>query len=263
MKGSLTLLGTSGSAGVPMIGCKCAVCISPSPFNKRLRPSAYVQINGKSLLVDVGPDFRQQALKFGIDHLDGLLLTHTHYDHIAGVDELRLFCFRQKKPFPCLLSKESFKDLRERYAYLFRGKAEEGKTISTELDCHVLKEACGEVEFCHVPVSFCSYYQGETKVNGFRIGNIAYISDIKQYEESIFETLDGVETLVLSALKQESSPLHLSFEDAICFAERSGAKQTWLTHVGHFHDHDAANFLLPSFVRLGFDGLTLDFECTK
>src|SRR5579872_5993917 len=108
MKGIFQFLGTGASAGVPVIGCKCEVCTSSSPKDKRFRPSALVRIGEKSLLIDIGPDFRSQALQFGLENLSGLLLTHTHYDHIAGIDEIRLFNDRQKKAFPCLLSKESF-----------------------------------------------------------------------------------------------------------------------------------------------------------
>ena len=118
--GQFLFLGTSASAGIPVIGCKCAVCLSSSPQNRRLRPSGLLKIGNRSLLIDVGPDFREQALKYGIDSLDGLILTHTHYDHIAGIDELRVFYLRSGKKLPCLLSQESLKDLQKRYDYLFQ-----------------------------------------------------------------------------------------------------------------------------------------------
>ena len=124
MIGKFLFLGTSASAGVPIIGCKCPVCTSSSPRNHRLRPAGLLQVAGRTLLIDVGPDFRQQALKYQIDAPDGLILTHTHYDHIAGIDELRVYYVRSKKPFPCLLSQESFEDLKRRYYYLFRPSGE-------------------------------------------------------------------------------------------------------------------------------------------
>jgi phosphoribosyl 1,2-cyclic phosphate phosphodiesterase len=256
MKGEFLFLGTGASAGVPLIGCKCAVCTSSSPKNKRFRPSGLIQIHGKQLLIDIGPDFRSQALQFGIDNIDGLLLTHTHYDHIAGIDEVRLFNTRQKKPFPCLLSKESLEDVQKRY-YYFANVNEN----SAKLDYTVLDGDKGKTEFLGIPISYCSYIQGSMKVTGFRVGDFAYISDIREYDESIFPVLHGVRKLVLSSLKPETSPFHLSFEEATAFASRVGAQETWITHLGHFIDHDAGNALLPPQVRLAYDGLKLEFTC--
>lgn len=259
MRGTFLFLGTGASAGVPLIGCKCAVCASASLKNKRLRPSGLVRVGGKVLLVDVGPDFRTQALQHHIDHLDGLLLTHTHYDHIAGIDELRLFNVRQKMAMPCLLSRESFQDIQRRYYYLFTSEG----TTSAKLDFSILPQERGKVEFLGLPVRYCSFSQASMKVTGFRFGDFAYISDIRNFDEPIFETLQGVRKLVLSSLKPENSPFHLSFDEARAFAKRVGASETWLTHLGHFIDHDEGNALLPPEMRIAYDGLTLEFTCTN
>lgn len=258
MKGTFLFLGTGSSTGVPSIGCKCAVCTSHSPKNKRLRPSGFVEIAGKSLLIDAGPDLRAQLLHNGIDHLDGLLLTHTHYDHIAGIDELRVFSRRHKKAFPCLLSRESFEEMQRRYHYLFN----EGGN-SAKLEFVVLEKEAGKSEFLTVPILYCSFKQGAMKVTGFRFGELAYISDIHKYEESLFSSLQGVRKLILSSLQPEKSPVHLSFEQAVLFAKRTGAEETWLTHLGHAIDHDQGNGLLPPEVRLAYDGLKLEFTCTN
>jgi len=243
-----------------MIGCKCAVCTSPLPKNKRFRPSGWIQIGGLSFLIDVGPDFHSQAIKFGVDHLDGLLLTHTHYDHIAGIDELRIFNIRQKKPFPCLLSQESFEEIQKRYYYFFR---KDDPVLSAKLEFSLLEREMGQTEFLGIPISYCSFSQGPMKVTGFRVGDFAYISDIREYDASIFTMLKGVRKLVLSALRPETSHFHLSFDEAVHFARRVEAEETWLTHVGHFLDHDAANALLPPEVRMGYDGLKVEFTCTN
>ncbi len=259
MKGTFLFLGTGASAGVPIIGCTCAVCSSQDPRNQRLRPSGLIRMGDRTLLIDVGPDFRQQALRHRISHLDGLLLTHTHYDHIAGIDELRVLNFRMKKSFPCLLSAASYRDLKTRYYYLFEEEAAP-EYKAARLDCHVLPDDQGEIEFLGLKIGYISYTQADMQVNGFRIGDFAYISDIREYNEKIFDSLRGVRTLVLSALRAEPSRVHLTLDEAVAFAERVGAKHTWLTHLSHALDHEKACQLLPSHVQLGYDGLEFSFQ---
>jgi phosphoribosyl 1,2-cyclic phosphate phosphodiesterase len=257
--GSFLFLGTGASAGVPIIGCTCPVCQSTDSRNQRLRPSGVLKMKEKALLIDIGPDFRQQALKHKIFHLDGLILTHTHFDHIAGIDELRVLNFRQKKAFPCLLSRESLLDLHTRYGYLFKKSAEK-TTHAAELDCQVLPQREGSIEFCGVNIGYTSYLQGGMLVNGFRLGRFAYISDIREFDETIFSFLDGVEQLVLSALRVEPSSVHFSLDEAVSFSKKVGAHQTWLTHLSHALDHETSNRLLPSNVQLGYDGLEISFQ---
>ena len=259
MKATFTFLGTGSSTGVPLIGCDCAVCRSIDPRNQRLRPSGLVRIGDKAILIDVGPDFRQQALKYKITDLNGLMLTHTHYDHIAGIDELRVLNFRHKKPFPILLSKESYLDLQERYAYFFR-EHKEGASHATSLDCQVLPHESGAIEFLGEHVRYVSFMQASMKVNGFRIGSFAYVSDIQRYSEDVLHFLKGVEWLVLSALSEAPSPVHFSLSEATEFAQKVGAKRTWLTHLSHAVEHETASKKLPSNVQLGFDGLEFSFE---
>ncbi len=257
MQGSFLFLGTGASAGVPLIGCACPVCQSIDPHNQRLRPSGVVKIGDKAFLIDVGPDFRQQALKHKIFHLDGLLLTHTHFDHIAGIDELRVLNFRQKKAFPCLLSKESLSALHVRYRYLF---THEYSSLTTELDCHELPQDSGIIEFCGVKIGYTSYRQGGMKVNGFRIGKFAYISDIREHGEDVYSFLDGVDQLVLSALRREPSHVHFSLDEAVEFSSKIGARQTWLTHLSHAIDHETTRSQLPPNIQPGYDGLEIFFH---
>lgn len=255
--GRFLFLGTSASAGIPMIGCKCSVCRSPSPYNRRLRPSGLLRIRERSFLIDVGPDFREQALKYKIDTLDALILTHTHYDHVAGIDELRVYYLQSQKKLPCLLSQESLRDLKKRYDYLFEPIGA-GPTLSAQIAYTTLEGDMGEVEFLGVKFGYVSYFQGGAKVNGFRVGDFAYISDIRDYDPSIFAGLKGVKTLVLSALREEASPLHLSLDEAVAFARTVGAQKTVLTHISHALDHSLINQKLPPAIQLGYDGLELD-----
>ncbi len=256
MQATFLFLGTGGSAGVPVITCKCEVCQSSSPFNKRFRPSGLLTVGRKKLLIDVGPDFRDQALRYGIEDLDGVLLTHTHYDHIGGIDELRIFYLKHKRRLPTLSSIETYDELRHRFHYLFMTKQADG-TLQSQLDFTILQEDFGKVNFLGIPIEYVSYFQANMKVSGYRIKNFAYISDIRQYDDEVVEKLQGVETLVLSALRYDPTEVHFTIEEAIAFSEKVGAKQTFFTHIAHELDHDKTNQKLTPQIRLAHDGLEI------
>lgn len=258
MVGKFLFLGTGPSTGIPVIGCSCGVCTSDSSFNRRLRPSGFFRIGEKTILVDVGPDFREQALKYKIDQLDGVLLTHTHYDHIAGIDELRVYYLLQKKPLPFLLSQESFDELKIRYYYLLQPVGP-SSSLTAQLDMHVLPQERGEIDFLGVKILFFSYFQGPMKVTGYRIGDFAYVSDLKGYSEEIFESLKGVRNLVISALRDGPAKLMLSLDEAIAFSKKSGARSTWITHMNHEIDYHVVSQKLPSGIQLAYDGLEIEF----
>lgn len=246
----LLFLGTGGSMGIPMIGCKCAVCTSSSSYNKRLRPSVLITKEKKRYLIDVGPDYRMQALKYGIDTLDGLLLTHTHYDHVGGFDELRIYPFVQQKPMPCLLSNKALEELKIRYHYLFSPSEEMFKF-------QILEKEHGTVNFEGLPITYISYDQLGMKVNGFRLETFAYVTDILRFSEEVFPPLRGIETLVMSGRRWERSNAHLSLTEAIEFAKKTGAKKTYFTHIAHEIDHRDTNQKLPEGFSLAYDGLEL------
>lgn len=245
--------------GTPVIGCACAVCKSSDPHNMRLRSSIFITINGQRLLVDCGPDFRQQALLYDIDQLDGMIVTHAHNDHIAGIDELRVFCLRSGKPIPCLLSSDTLKDLKVRFNYLFEER-EPYAGLLARFGIQEFERDRGEVVFQGMRVGYFSYYQLGMRVDGLRFGNLAYVSDIKDYPETIFEDLRGVKTLVLSALRFDSTKMHFNIDDAIAFAKKVGAEKTWLMHVSHELDHEKGNAYLPDNIEIAYDGLQLEFE---
>lgn len=258
MKGRLLFLGTGASVGIPLIGCECEVCRSDLPFNKRLRPSVLLKIDGKEFLIDAGPDFRQQALRAHIKHLSGVILTHAHYDHTAGMDELRVISYNNQKPLPVLLSRETAQDIKIRFYYLFPGPPPLEHVVE-RIKFQVLPEEEGGVVFEGIPVGYFSYEQGGMKVNGFRFGSLAYLSDIRIYSPSIFDHLKGIKTLVISALRYDSSALHFSVDEAVEFIARAGAEKAWLTHISHELEHTQANLALPSHIRLAYDGLEIEF----
>lgn len=242
--------------GIPVIGCHCSVCMSESPCNTRLRPSGLITLNEKKILIDCGPDFRTQCLRYKVQRLDGIIFTHSHHDHVAGIDELRPLYMLHKEPIHFLLSKETASAIRHRYHYLFD---KEKYKLVPKIILQELEEDSGHTTFLDIPISYFSYEQGGMKVNGFKIGNFAYVSDIRHYSETIFEELQGTEILVLSALRFDPSPFHLGIDEAVAFARRCGAQHTWLTHIAHELDHEIANDSLPSSVRMAYDGLEFDF----
>lgn len=257
--GKLLFLGTGASMGTPVIGCTCAVCQSENPKNRRFRSSILCSIDDQRILVDCGPDFKQQALHAKIDQIDGLIFTHAHNDHTAGVDELRVFCLRSGNPIPCLLSSDTAKDLKERFYYMFEEK-EPYAGLLARFGMQLFEKERGEVVFQRIRIGYFSYRQLGMRVDGLRFGNLAYVSDIKDYPETIFNDLKGVKTLVLSALRFQPTKMHFSIDDAIAFAKKVGAEKTWLMHVSHDLDHEIGNAYLPDNIEIAYDDLQLEFE---
>ncbi len=256
---SLLFLGTGGSMGVPVIGCSCEVCRSDSLYNNRLRPSALLRVDGKKFIFDTGPDFRQQALKYNINKIDGVIYTHAHNDHTAGIDELRVYYMLYRESVPCLMSKETYQDIRTRFGYMFEVQPFEHQLLP-RLTIEVLPNDRGQTKFLGVPLQYLSYEQTGMKVTGYRFGKFAYVTDIKNYKNTIFEDLEGVEVMVLSALRFTPSHMHFTIDEAIEFTKKVGAKQTWLTHLAHELEYEKTNSYLPPNIRLAYDGLDLQFE---
>jgi len=260
MQGSFLFTGSGGSLGVPVIGCSCAVCRSSNPKNRRMRASGLVTLREKKILLDCGPDFRRQALEYGITHLDGVVLTHAHNDHIAGLDELRAYLIPKKEGgMPCLASQETAEELRRRFGYIF-DNANPEKRLLPKIYLEQLEGERGEAPFQGVSIRYMTFRQAGMKVNGFRFGSFAYLSDMHDYPETIFEDLKGVETLVLSALRYTPSRLHLSVDEAADFGRRAGAKITYLTHIAHDLEHEHTDAYLPDSVRVAYDGLEVPFH---
>ncbi len=258
MKATFRFLGTGSSMGVPLIGCPCKVCRSSSNKNKRLRVSALIEAGQKRFLIDAGPDFRQQALAYHIDRLDGVLLTHTHYDHIGGLDELRVYNFLQKSPLALLLSEHSFEDLKNRCRHLF--PQEKPLNLSAQFEYYVLRKNNGKTTFLDMDLDYFTFKQGDAFVTGYRFKNFAYVSDIKEYDEKILSHLHDLDYLILSAVRKEKSPVQFNFDEAFAFIEKVRPKKTYLMHLAHEIDYEKEEKSLPENVFLSYDGLSLECE---
>lgn len=257
--GILQFLGTGGSMGIPVIGCDCAVCRSPSPRNKRLRPSVLLKLEEKRILIDCGPDFKEQALRIDLHRLDGVIFTHSHNDHIGGVDDLRMLYILDQKPIPCLCSKETADGIFRRFHYMFDEENIHKKLLG-RVEMQYLEGEHGQTVFQGIPIRYISYQQAGMFVNGFRFGDLAYVSDIRHYSEAIFEPLRGIHTLILSALRYEPSNMHFNIDEAVEFSKKVGAQQTYFMHVAHELDHDDANAYLPKNIRMAYDGQQIQFH---
>lgn len=247
------MLGSGTSTGVPVIGCGCAVCRSSDPRNRRTRPGLRLDFEGGTVVVDTSPDFREQALRFALERVDAVLYTHAHADHVFGLDDLRIYNFRQRAPIPCFGSPETIARLRQIFAYVFEEGQEGGGKPKIELVAVTAPfELLGE-RVVPVPVM-----HGDMPVLGFRVGSFAVVTDVSSIPPSSYEAVAGVDVLVLSALRYRAHPTHFTIEEAIAAARRIGARRTILTHLAHDVDHGDVRVPLPPGVELGHDGLVVE-----
>lgn len=246
MQKKLTILGSGSSLGTPTLGCDCPVCRSDNPKDKRTRSGALLEWNGKKILIDAGPDVRLQGVGAQLMTLDGLILTHAHSDHTAGLVDLRMFVFKTKKPIRTLLSKETEEEFMKRHNY-----------ISPYFDFSFFDGKEGSLEFLGIPIQYVSYKQEEMDVKGLRFGNFAYITDIKKYEEHHIKALQGVEQLVITGVDENPTNVHMSIYESIAFAEKVGAEKVWFTHISHNLSHDRGNSISPDHMEMAYDGLEI------
>lgn len=262
MKAKLTFLGTGTSQGVPMIGCTCEVCKSEDPRDKRLRSSVLVEYGGKTILVDAGPDFRQQMLGQGISHLDAILLTHNHKDHTGGLDDVRAFNYLEKSATQIYCEEYVEESLRKEYSYAF---AENRYPGAPEWDIHRINEQAFCIEGVEITPIRGRHFK--LPVLGFRFGNIAYCTDMNHIEEEELQKLQGLDHFIINCVRRGRHISHFGLEGALALAKRVGARHTWLTHMSHQlprHSELSAELLALSDTDLGtavkpaYDGLTIE-----
>lgn len=251
----LTLLGTGTSQGVPVIGCDCLVCRSKDPKDARLRTSALLTADGFNVVIDVGPDFRQQMLRERVKQLDAVLLTHEHNDHVIGLDDIRPFNFSSGRPMAVYALPRVAGEVRKRFEYVFQDPVPgvprvELRTITAAHPVPIGGHLIQPIGIMH----------GRLPILGFRIGDLAYLTDVKWVPEQEWPKLEGVRTLVVSALHRHQHYAHMNLEEALAFIEKLKPDNAWLTHISHHMGLTRdINAILPDGVRLAYDGLYLDF----
>jgi len=255
MKARLTVLGSGTSMGVPTIGCTCAVCHSPDPLDRRTRPSVLIEYANKFVLIDTTPDFREQAIREKITQIDAVLYTHTHADHILGLDDLRPLSYHRSGKIPLFAKAEAAEFIRNMFRYIFDADYKFGGLAQVELmpvdsPFHLFGAHVQPVPVIH----------GEAEIYGFRLGSMAYLTDFSSVPESSFEMLQDLDVLFLDALRYKPHPTHSTIEQSLTIAQRVAAKRVFFTHICHDLPHQETNAQLPPHVRLAHDGMKLEFE---
>lgn len=252
-RASILVLGSGTSVGVPMIGCHCPVCRSTDPRDKRLRPSVLLRFGDSHVLIDTSPDFRYQALRFGIKRLDAILFTHAHADHILGLDDVRPFNFMQHGEIPIFASKMTMKVILQTFNYAF----DQAPSQSTRprLSAHVFEEnsiVAAGISFEPIRVA-----HGTGTVHGFRFGNCAYLTDHSTIPPESMEKLADLDVLFLDALRHNPHPNHSSLEQSLRIVEKLKPQRAFFTHISHDLLHETIEQRLPPGVRLAYDGLEI------
>lgn len=251
----LTFLGTGTSMGVPVAGGFDKERQDGDPRNVRWRCSAWVQTAEASIIIDTGPEFRLQTLRAGISHIDLVLITHEHMDHIAGLDDLRPFCYKQDQQLPLYTTQAGKENILRRFDYMFGPDRYPG---APSLDMHVLER---ETEFRDVTITPLPVRHGSVEVMGFRLNDLSYITDVKQIPEPTKKQIRGSKVLVTSGLRWEPEhPTHLTIPEAADLADELGIPQTYLIHMNSYVNHEEINSRLPDHVQLAYDQLTVKID---
>ena len=256
----LTFLGTGTSFGVPQIGCDCAVCKSTDPRDKRPRAGAVGEVGGAAILIDTPPELRLQLIAGGFSRIDAVVYTHEHADHINGIDDLRMFSVRQRRPLPVYGPAETLDRLRSSFNYIFDDAVRpyEG-TSKPSLEMHAV-EPGRPIRVAGTEVLPLAFRHGHLRVFGYRIGRLAYVTDVKAIPEAERNSLRDLDVLVLNSLWWRPHPTHLSIGEAVETARALGARRTYLTHLTHETGHADLAGRLPEGILPAYDGLTVEVQ---
>jgi phosphoribosyl 1,2-cyclic phosphate phosphodiesterase len=251
------VLGSGTSQGVPMIGCDCATCRSTDPRDTRLRPSILIEIGGgASVLVDTTPDLRLQALAHGVRRIDAILYTHSHADHVMGLDDVRRFNWLQRETIPCYGDARTLADVRRIFSYAFEPAPAKGGGIPRIALFPIEGEfSIGGATFVPVPLM-----HGDRQILGYRLGSFAYLTDCSAVPEPSWALLRGITTVVVDALRERPHPTHFSLNEALAVVDRLAVGRAYFTHMCHDLPHAATCARLPAGVELAYDGLAFDIE---
>ena len=255
MKATLTVLGSGTSMGVPTIGCDCAVCHSSDPQDKRTRPSVMIEYGGRLVLIDTTPDFREQAIREKITRVDAVLYTHTHADHILGIDDLRPLSFHRPNKIPLYARPEAAEFLRNMFGYIFEPDYKFGGIAQRDL-----KKVDGPFELFGARFEPVPIIHGETEIYGYRVGTAAYLTDFSDIPAPSLDRLRDLDILFLDALRHKPHPTHSTVENSLRLVEQLKPKRAFFTHICHDLPHAETNATLPDNVRLSHDGMKLEFE---
>lgn len=256
---NVLVLGSGTSSGVPTIGCSCAVCHSKDPRDNRLRPSILIQHEGRNILIDSTPDFRAQVLREHIDRIDAILFTHAHADHIFGLDDVRPFNYMQRARIPVYASHDTLDSLRRIFPYAFEGGQRHTHVPQLELHDHR-----GEpFELFGLTVTPVPLLHGPLLIYGYRLSNVAYLTDHSEVPEGSLSLLNDLDLLFLDALRHAPHPTHSTIETALKNVERIHPRRAFFTHICHDLPHAATEAALPRHVHLAYDGLRVEVEAPR
>jgi len=253
----LVFLGTGTSFGVPQIGCGCRTCSSSDPRDRRTRTGALIESHGRRLLIDTPPELRLQLVAAGVGSVDAVLFTHAHADHVHGIDDLRAISVGRRAPIDVYAASKTLAELGRRFDYIFDGNPPQVGTSKPELACHAL-EPDEETAIAGMAVRPLALPHGDGTVLGFRVGPVAYLTDVKAIPDAALARLAGLDVLVLNALLPRPHPLHLSIPEAVAVAQRIGARRTFLTHLTHHTPHAELATQLPAGIAPAYDGLVIE-----
>lgn len=251
----LILLGTGTSQGVPVIGCDCPVCSSDDPRDKRLRSAAFITDGNTHLVIDAGPDFRQQMLRARIRHLDAILLTHEHNDHVIGLDDVRPFNFQTGHPMSVYAQPRVAEQVRQRFEYIFGDPIPGAPRIAL-----LPLDKSTPFYIANIGIQPIEIMHGRLPILGFRLGDLTYLTDVKTVSPAEKEKIAGTRYLITSALHHWEHPVHMNLAEALDFVADIAAEKTWLTHVSHQMGlAEEVERQLPPNVALAYDGLEIEF----